>query len=386
MRSWTRRAGTTSAWRSGSSRLTAPRSPSCWLPGCSPDASSATCARGRKSSPASVSASSALVRGSTSTVRRPMYRWWSRASGWSGARPCLPIAWRKSRPARDLRSERCRLRGGGALRMHRARVRRSRMRVRRLSGLSVNRMVPNVLTLLALCAGMTAMRFAMGGNFEGAVFAIIAAGIFDGLDGRMARLLKATSSFGAELDSLADFVSFGVAPAAVLYLWTMSELHVLGWAIVLFFAVCCALRLARFNSELSTERPAYASKFFSGAPAPAGAGLVMIPMFLSFEWGDGLFRSPYLNAVTITGIALLMVSKVPTVSLKRIRIPHHLVIPTLLGFGVARAFLTTEPWLTLTVVGVVYVSSIPFTIHSYYRLKRSALARKTEAVEKPDTV
>ena len=196
--------------------------------------------------------------------------------------------------------------------MRRARVRRPRIRVHRLSDLSVNRMVPNVLTLLALCAGMTAMRFAMGGNFEGAVFAIIAAGIFDGLDGRMARLLKATSSFGAELDSLSDFVSFGVAPAVVLYLWTMSELHVLGWVIVLLFAVCCALRLARFNTEASAAVPAYAAPFFSGAPAPAGAGLVMIPMFLSFEWGDGLFRSPYLNAVTITGIALLMVSKVPT--------------------------------------------------------------------------
>src|SRR5947208_14840105 len=196
--------------------------------------------------------------------------------------------------------------------MRSARTRRSRMRVRRLSGLSINRMVPNVLTLLALCAGMTAIRFAMGGNFEGAVFAIIAAGIFDGLDGRMARLLKATSSFGAELDSLADFVSFGVAPATVSYLWTMSELHVLGWVIVLFFAVCCALRLARFNTEATTEVPVYAAPFFSGAPAPAGAGLVMVPMFLSFEWGDGFFRSPYLSAVTITGIALLMVGEVPT--------------------------------------------------------------------------
>ena len=258
------------------------------------------------------------------------------------------------------------------------------MRVRRLSGLSVNRMVPNVLTLLALCAGMTAMRFAMGGNFEGAVFAIIAAGIFDGLDGRMARLLKATSSFGAELDSLSDFVSFGVAPAAVLYLWTMSELHVLGWVIVLFFAVCCALRLARFNAGTNAEVPSYAAPFFSGAPAPAGAGLVMVPMFLSFQWGDWLFRSPYLNAVTVTGIALLMISKVPTVSLKRIRIPHHLVIPTLLAFGVATAFLTTEPWLTLTLVGIVYVGSIPLTIRSYYRLKREAETRKAEAAEGPE--
>jgi CDP-diacylglycerol--serine O-phosphatidyltransferase len=260
------------------------------------------------------------------------------------------------------------------------------MPVRRLSDLSVNRMVPNVLTLLALCAGMTAMRFAMGGNFEGAVFAIIAAGIFDGLDGRMARLLKATSSFGAELDSLADFVSFGVAPATVLYLWTMSELHVLGWVIVLFFAVCCALRLARFNAETNAAVPIYAAPFFSGAPAPAGAGLVMVPMFLSFEWGDGFFRSPYLSAVTITGIALLMVSKVPTVSLKRIRVPHHMVVPTLLAFVVATAFLTTAPWPTLMVVGVVYLGSIPLTIRSYYRLKRAAEARRAEMAEKPGAI
>jgi CDP-diacylglycerol--serine O-phosphatidyltransferase len=267
--------------------------------------------------------------------------------------------------------------------MRSARMRRPRVRVRRLSSLSVNRMVPNVLTLLALCAGMTAMRFAMGGNFEGAVFAIIAAGIFDGLDGRMARLLKATSSFGAELDSLSDFVSFGVAPASVLYLWTMSELHGIGWAIVLLFAVCCALRLARFNTQSTAELPPYAAPFFSGAPAPAGAGLVLIPMFLSFEWGDWLFRSPYLNAVTISGVALLMVSKVPTVSLKRIRIPHHLVIPTLLAFGVATAFLTTAPWPTLMVVGILYLGSIPLTIRAYYRLRRIYQARKAETVEPP---
>src|SRR5215468_9742058 len=272
--------------------------------------------------------------------------------------------------------------GRQTVKMRRARVRRPRMPAHRLSHLSVNRMVPNILTLLALCAGMTAMRFAMGGNFEGAVFAIIAAGIFDGLDGRMARLLKATSSFGAELDSLSDFVSFGVAPAAVLYLWTMQELHGLGWAIVLFFAVCCALRLARFNTETSHELPSYAAPFFSGAPAPAGAGLVMIPMFLSFEWGDWFFRSPYLRAVAVTRIALLIGKQVPTVSIKRIRIPHHMVVPTMLAFGVATAFLTTAPWPTLMVVGVVYLGSIPLTIRSYYRLKRAALARRSEMTAK----
>jgi CDP-diacylglycerol--serine O-phosphatidyltransferase len=232
---------------------------------------------------------------------------------------------------------------------------------------------------------MTAIRFAMGGNYPAAVFSIIAAGVFDGLDGRMARLLRVTSSFGAELDSLSDFVSFGVAPAAVLYLWTLSDLHGLGWAIALLFAVCCALRLARFNTETTSERPSYAAPFFTGAPAPAGAGLVMVPMFLSFEWGDWLFRSPYLSAVTVTGIALLMISKVPTVSLKRIRIPHHMVVPTLLAFGVATAFLTTEPWLTLTAVGIVYVSSIPFTVRAYYRLKNDTLGRKAETAERPES-
>jgi len=276
------------------------------------------------------------------------------------------------------------LRNWHADRNSRLRIRASRMRrprVRRLSDLSVNRMIPNVLTLLALCAGMTAMRFAIGGNFVGAVFAIIAAGIFDGLDGRIARLLHSTSSFGAELDSLSDFVSFGVAPAAVLYLWTMSGLHGVGWAIVLFYAVCCALRLARFNIESDGADPAHTARFFTGIPAPAGAGLVMVPMFLSFEWGDWLFRSPYLSAVTVTGTALLMVSKVPTVSLKRIRVPHQWVVPTLLGVGILAAFVTTAPWLTLTAIGIVYVGSIPLTIRSAYRLRRNVERRRIDVLD-----
>src|SRR6202158_444840 len=198
------------------------------------------------------------------------------------------------------------------MRRSRVRVRRPRMRVRRLSGFSVNRLVPNVLTLLALCAGMTAIRFAINNNFEAACYAIIVAGVFDGLDGRMARLLKSTSRFGAELDSLSDFISFGVAPALVLYLWTMAALHSVGWAIVLFFAVCCALRLARFNTQLVTEAPPWAANFFSGAPAPAGAGLLMVPMFISFEWGDWIARSPYLHAVWVSGGAVVVVRTVPT--------------------------------------------------------------------------
>jgi CDP-diacylglycerol--serine O-phosphatidyltransferase len=273
-----------------------------------------------------------------------------------------------------------------AMRSARMRIRRPRvrgMRVRRVAPFSVNRMVPNVLTLLALCAGMTAIRFAINGQFQYAVLAIIAAGIFDGLDGRLARLLKATSSFGAELDSLADFISFGVAPAAVLYLWTMAQWQSLGWAIVLFYAVCCALRLARFNTQLAAEPPPWRANFFSGAPAPAGAGLIMIPMFASFEWGDWVARSPYLNAVWISVVALLMVSTIPTVSLKRIRIPHQYVVPTLLGVGIMTAFFTTAPWPTLLFVGAVYIGSIPLTVRASFRMRRADRTTQPPTAEAP---
>jgi CDP-diacylglycerol--serine O-phosphatidyltransferase len=240
-----------------------------------------------------------------------------------------------------------------------------------------------VLTLLALCAGMTAVRFALNGNFQAAVYAIIVAGILDGLDGRVARLLKSTSRFGAELDSLSDFVSFGVAPAAVLYLWTMSALHSIGWAIVLFYAVCCALRLARFNTQASSEPAPHMASFFAGVPAPGGAGLVLMPLFASFEWGDWIARSPYLNAVWIAGAASLMVSTLPTLSLKKFRVPHHYVMPTLLGIGVLAAFATTAPWPTLTLIGVLYLGSIPLTVRAAMRLRRGAGVRKPESVEAP---
>ena len=186
-------------------------------------------------------------------------------------------------------------------------LRRPNMRVRvRVQPMhfSFNRMIPNVLTVLALCAGMTAIRLAIVGKFETAVAAIIVAGILDGLDGRIARLLKGTSTFGAQLDSLSDFVSFGVAPAVMLYVWTMDQFHGFGWAIVLIFAVCCALRLARFNTQLGQELPPYAYNFFTGVPAPAGAGLAMVPMFAAFEFGDTFFRAPTLNTIWILAVAV----------------------------------------------------------------------------------
>jgi CDP-diacylglycerol--serine O-phosphatidyltransferase len=237
---------------------------------------------------------------------------------------------------------------------------------------SLNRMIPNILTLLALCAGMTAIRLGLSGKYEPAVTAIIVAGILDGIDGRLARLLKGTTSFGAQLDSLSDFVSFGVAPAMLLYVWTMHNFAAIGWAVVLLFAVCCALRLARFNTQIGAELPPYAYNFFTGVPAPAGAGLVLIPMILDFQFGLAVFRSPYLVAVVLAAVAALMVSRVPTFSFKRFRMPGHWVLPMLLVIGGLAAFVTTEPWATLLVIGGIYIVSIPLSIRSYRRLRRAA--------------
>jgi CDP-diacylglycerol--serine O-phosphatidyltransferase len=245
---------------------------------------------------------------------------------------------------------------------------------RRITGLSINRMIPNILTLLALCAGMTAIRFAINGQFEAAVIAIIVAGVFDGLDGRVARLLKSTSPFGAQLDSLSDFICFGVAPGVMLYIWTMSHLASFGWALSLLYAICCGLRLARFNTQLDVELPPYAAYFFTGVPAPGGAGLVLVPMYLAFEFGDEFFRSPIFNGVVMTAVAALMVSRVPTFSMKRFRIPHNYVLPVMLGIAVVAAFLTTAPWPTLSAVGILYIASIPLTVRSFNRLRREAKA------------
>src|SRR5262249_59683971 len=250
---------------------------------------------------------------------------------------------------------------------------RMRVRVRvQPMHFSFNRMIPNILTLLALCAGMTGIRLAIVGKFEAAVAAIIVAGILDGLDGRIARLLKGTSSFGAQLDSLSDFVSFGVAPAVMLYVWTMEQFHGFGWAVVLIFAVCCGLRLARFNAQLGQELPPYAYHFFTGVPAPAGAGLVMIPMFAAFEFGDSFFRTPTVNTFWILAVAGLMVSRLPTFALKRFHVPSEWVLPTLLGVGAIAAFLTAEPWATLLVVGVIYIGSFPFRVRYHRKPNRTA--------------
>lgn len=255
----------------------------------------------------------------------------------------------------------------------------------RIHGLSFNKLIPNILTMSALCAGLTSMRFGLHGKWEAAVLSILAAGVLDGLDGRVARMLHGTSKFGAELDSLSDFISFGVAPSMLLYFWTMRDAGGLGWALVLLFSVCMALRLARFNTMLGEpDLPPFAYNFFTGVPAPAAAGLVLVPMMLSFQLDEGSFaKSATVNAVVLVVVSFLMVSKIPTYSGKRFRVPNAYVLPMLLLVGVLAAFLVTEPWTTITVVAVLYAISIPLSVRAFRRLKRQAEAMRQHEPESP---
>ncbi|MEX0697237.1 MAG: CDP-diacylglycerol--serine O-phosphatidyltransferase [Dongiaceae bacterium] len=252
----------------------------------------------------------------------------------------------------------------------------------RLRDQSFNRLIPNILTVLALCAGLTSIRFAFQERWEMAVFAIVIAGVLDGLDGRIARLLDGSSKFGAELDSLSDFLAFGVAPALLLYYFTMKSVVGIGWALALLFAVCCALRLARFNTKVdNADLPAWTGRFFTGVPAPAGAGLALLPVFATFEFGSGFFDHPVVTGGAMVAVSLLMVSRVPTFSFKRIKVPHDYVLPTLLGVGLFAAFLVGTPWMTLMAVGVLYLASLPLSYVAYRRLSRQATDADLEDVE-----
>jgi CDP-diacylglycerol---serine O-phosphatidyltransferase len=241
----------------------------------------------------------------------------------------------------------------------------------RLKSLSFNRILPNMITLLAMCAGLTAIRYGLGAQWDKAVLAIVLAIILDGVDGRVARMLKGTSKFGAELDSLADAINFGVVPAMLVYLWAMQDAGRLGWAVCLLHAVCCVLRLARFNTMMGQpDLPPWAHSYFTGVPAPAGAGIAILPLILSLETQRGVLDNPYLVGAFLVVSASLMVSRVPTYSLKNIRIKPQFVLYLMLFVGVLAAFLVTDPWLTLSGIGFIYLASIPVSVITYRRLEK----------------
>ncbi|MCZ4280459.1 phosphatidylcholine/phosphatidylserine synthase [Kiloniella laminariae] len=249
----------------------------------------------------------------------------------------------------------------------------------RLHGFSINRLIPNAITLMALCSGLSAIRAGLAQNWELAVAGIVVAMVLDGLDGPVARLMKGTSEFGAQLDSLADFVNFGVTPALLIYLWAMDGTGGLAWAVALFFAICCGMRLARFNASLQDENPPpWATKFFTGIPAPCGAGLILLPVVLSFELGDDFFRSSILNGVMLVLVGGLFISTIPTYSSKRIRIPRRYVGFVLLGVAICIMLLYSTPWMFLSVAGLGYLVSIILAQFSYRNTKAKMMAQMTQ--------
>jgi CDP-diacylglycerol--serine O-phosphatidyltransferase len=245
-----------------------------------------------------------------------------------------------------------------------------RNRVRQLTQIPIRLILPNLVTLLALCAGLTSIRMSIEHRFDAAIVAVAIAAFLDGIDGRMARLLKSTSRFGAELDSLTDFLNFGVAPAILLYVWALAEVKSLGWMAVLVFAICCALRLARFNVGLDTpSRPEWQASFFVGVPAPAGAMTVLLPIYMEFVGTPhGFWTAPVVLVYTVA-IGLLMVSRVPTWSGKLIgrRIGRDMVLPTFVLVVLAAAFLFSFPWETMTVLTLAYLVSLPLSWNAFQR-------------------
>ncbi|WP_077146611.1 phosphatidylcholine/phosphatidylserine synthase [Sphingopyxis sp. KK2] len=242
---------------------------------------------------------------------------------------------------------------------------------RRIGGIPLRAFAPNAITILALCSGLTGVRFGIDGEWAAAITMIIVAGVLDGMDGRIARLLRAQSKFGAELDSLSDVIAFGVSPAMILFLWSLQYAPKFGWTAALALAVCCALRLARFNSRMDADfQPHKSAGFMTGIPAPAGAGLSFVPVYLWLVTGDDLFRQWYLVMPWALGVAMLMISAIPTYSWSSFRLRRSWRLFALAGVGLFGAALVTAPWWTLLGVCAVYLTLLPFGIASYARIKR----------------
>lgn len=233
----------------------------------------------------------------------------------------------------------------------------------------IRSLIPNAITVLAICAGMSALRFAILGRWEGAVLAVLIAGVLDGLDGRMARLLKGTSKFGAELDSLSDIVCFGVAPAVIMYTWVLRDVKGIGWLIALIFTTTMALRLARFNTMSADEDVDNEEKrdYFAGIPAPASAALALWPMILYFQTGIEFLKDPVFCIIYLGVIAALTVSSIPTFSFKKMSIKREFVLFYLLGISILATLLVTQIWATMSVVGLLYIMTIPVAVIRHRR-------------------
>ncbi|PXY31019.1 CDP-alcohol phosphatidyltransferase family protein [Prauserella muralis] len=230
------------------------------------------------------------------------------------------------------------------------------------------RLLPNAITVLALCAGLSAVQFAFVGDYVLAIGAIGVAAVLDSLDGRIARLLDATSRMGAELDSLSDAISFGVAPALVLYIW-LPDAGRLGWVAALIFAVCMVLRLARFNTLLDdAEQPPYAGEFFVGVPAPAGGLLALMPVILTLQFGESWWSSEIVVWLWTVAVAGLLISRIPTLSLKRLRAPARAVAPLLVGVGLVAAAIIQYPLIALASALLLYLAHIPYSVRRYHWL------------------
>jgi CDP-diacylglycerol--serine O-phosphatidyltransferase len=231
----------------------------------------------------------------------------------------------------------------------------------KLTGLPFQKFIPNLLTLTALCAGLTSVRFALESRWEIAVILIFVSIVLDGMDGRIARLLGSTSKFGAELDSFADFCNFGIVPGLVIYLYALKDLGRFGWSFVLFYTLCMVLRLARFNTLLDSP---VKSSFFTGVSAPFGALLALLPMMIQFQLEDTYHVPPISYGVWLGVVSCLLISRIPTFALKNGRVPKVWILPIFIGVGLGTASVIAFPWATLTLGGLFYLLSIPFSIRS----------------------
>ncbi|ODP36137.1 CDP-alcohol phosphatidyltransferase family protein [Sphingomonas turrisvirgatae] len=251
-------------------------------------------------------------------------------------------------------------------------------------GIPLRAVLPNAVTAMALCSGLTAVRFAIGAEWERAVLMIMLAAVLDGVDGQIARMIRGESRFGAELDSLSDAISFGVAPALILYLWSLIAFPKVGWIVALLYAVFCALRLARFNAQIDSDvQPRKLAGFLTGIPAPAGAGLAMLPIYVWLWSGEEWARDYRLVTPWVGLIGLLMVSSLATYSWKSLRLRRTVRFEALVVVAIVIAALVTAPWQTLTIVCLGYLATLPFSIRAYRRTKLPRAAAAPASILPP---